>query len=348
MRKLLLGLILIGCLLSSFFDNATIYGSANINTPYINGDLDLKDDYKFNFGVRKIALFSYQYRDRFYKGDETALSDKAIIGAVDGLEYLISASSVRNRGHRYLDQEYWIKWSNNHFVTKFKYINKESRDLEFLDYDARFRLNLGKISVTSGLSLKGHPVYGHFAYDNYELPWWYLAYDYGFMDYLVPLNDLNENGEIDSYLVWIETDAYTEEGYWIYYEEGINYYWEDENGNIVANSDAEFYEYHMPQIINQYNNSNKEKEWQSEASIVVGLDIFLGGDAYYSHLWVNAFPYSVGLTDKSYNGDGIQYDVGVLLGTNLSEHIGVFIEGIYLNYYGRQEYDVSAGVNWRF
>ena len=348
MRKLLLGLILIGCLLSSFFDNATIYGSANINTPYINGNLNIEDDYKFNFGVRKIALFPYQYRDRFYKGDEVALSDKAIIGAVDGLEYLISVSSVRNRGHEYLDQEYWLKWSNNRFVTKFKYIHKESRDLEFLDYDARFRVNLGKISFTSGLSLKGHPVYGHFAYDDYELPWWYLAYDYGFMDYLVPLNDLNENGEIDSYYVWIETDEYTEEGYWIYYEEGINYYWEDENGNIVANSDAEFHEYHMPGIINQYNNDNKEKEWQSEASIVIGLDILLGGDAYYSHFWVNAFPYSVGLTDKSYNGDGIQYDVGVLLGTNLSEHIGVFIEGIYLNYYGRQEYDISAGVNWRF
>ena len=135
-------------LFSGFFTNATAYASATISTPYINGDLDLKDDYKYNFGIRKIALFPYEIRSRYYKGDESTLSDKAIIGAVNGWEYLFAASSVRNRGHEYLDQEYWLKWSNNHFVTKFKYINKESRDLEFADYDARFRLNLNKLNIT--------------------------------------------------------------------------------------------------------------------------------------------------------------------------------------------------------
>ena len=44
----------------------------------------------------------------------------------------------------------------------------------------------------------------------------------------------------------------------------------------------------------------------------------------------------------------MQYDVGGLIGVNLSEHIGVFIEGTRLNYYGREEYNVSTGVNWRF
>ena len=348
MRKLLLGLILIGCLLSSFFDNATIYGSANINTPYINGDLDLKDDYKFNFGVRKIALFSYQYRDRFYKGDETALSDKAIIGAVDGLEYLISASSVRNRGHRYLDQEYWIKWSNDNFITKFKYLEKESRDLQFTSIDLRYKLTLGPVIVSVGGNVMGHPIYGHPAYADYDLPWWELAYEYGYEDFEIPTFDLNENGEIDSYYVWIETDEYTEEGYWVYYTEGTNYYWEDPDGNAVAHSDAEFHQYHMPNIISQYNHDNKEKQWQAEASVVVGLDFYLGNDKYYSHIWVNAFPSTVGLTEKSYDGESIQYAVGTLVGVNLGEHIGVFIEGMKLNYYGREEYNISTGVNWRF
>ena len=97
-----------------------------------------------------------------------------------------------------------------------------------------------------------------------------------------------------------------------------------------------------------YNEDNKEKEWQAEASIVVGLDMLLGGEKYYSHLWVNTFPYSVGLTGKAYEGDDIQYDVGMLIGTNLGEHIGVFIEGIYQSYYGKTEYNISTGVNWRF
>ena len=60
------------------------------------------------------------------------------------------------------------------------------------------------------------------------------------------------------------------------------------------------------------------------------------------------YPDSVGLTDKAYKGDEIQYDIGVVLGTNLSEHIGVFIEGIKSNFYNKQEYSVSSGMNWRF
>ena len=148
-------------LFSGFFSNSTAYGSANISTPYINGNINLEDDYKYNFGIRKIALFSYQSRSKFYKGNEKALSDKAITGAVSGVEYLFSASFVRNRGYTYLDQEHWFKWSNSSFITKFKYIHKESRDLQFADYDARFRLNLNKVNITFGGSLKGHPIYGH-------------------------------------------------------------------------------------------------------------------------------------------------------------------------------------------
>ena len=335
-------------LFCNFFDYSTIYGAANISTPYINGNQNVKDDYKYNIGIRKIALYDYQERNKFYKGNEQSLSDKAIIGAVNGVEYLFSASSVRNRGYAYLDQEHWIKWSNNAFVTKFKYINKESRDLQFFDYDARFRLNLNKVNITLGGSVKGHPVYGHPAIWDYDGVWFELAWDYGYEDFEVPLNDLNENGIIDDYYLWIETDPVTEEGYWIYFYEGVNYYWEDPEGNYVAGSDEEFYQYHYPHLVEMYNEDNEEKEWQSEASIVVGLDILLGNDNYYSHIWVNAFPYSVGLTDKSYNGDDMQYDVGLLVGTNLSEHIGVFIEGSYLSYYGKSEYNISTGINWRF
>jgi len=335
-------------LFSDFFSNSTIYGAANISTPYLNGNNDFQDDYKYNLGLRKIALYDYQTRDKFYKGNEQSLSDKAIIGAVNGVEYLFSASFVRNRGYEYLDQDYWLKWSNNAFVTKFKYINKESRDLQFFDYDARFRLNLNKVNVTLGGSIKGHPVYGHPAILDYDGVWFELAWDYGYEDFEVPAFDLNENGIIDDYLLWIESDPDTEEGYWVHYYEGINYYWEDPEGNYVAGSDEEFHQYHYPYIVNMYNEDNKIKEWQSEASVVVGLDILLGNDNYHSHIWVNAFPYSVGLTDKSYNGDDIQYDVGMLVGTNLSEHIGVFIEGIYQSYYGKQEYSISTGINWRF
>jgi len=332
----------------SFFSNSTIYTSASMGTPYVNDKLQLEDDYKYTFGIRKIALFPYQVKSNFYKGNEKQLSDNALFGAADGLEYLFSASSVRNQGHEYTDEEYWLKWSNDKFVTKFKYLDKGSRDLQFASVDVRYKIALGPAFLSIGGNVMGHPIYGHPAYNDYIGAWWELAYEYGYEDFLVPLNDLNENGEIDSYYVWIETDPETLEGYWILYNEGADYYWEDPDGNPVAYSDAEFHEYHMPGVIAEYNEDNKEKQWQSEISLVVGLDFYLGNDKYYSHIWVNAFPSTVGLTEKSYDGSGIQYDVGTLVGVNLGEHIGVFIEGISLNYYGRKEYNISTGVNWRF
>ena len=333
---------------SSFLDNSTAYVSITNNTPYINGNADLDNDYKYTAGIRKIALFDYQNRTKFYKGNENTLSDNALLGAVNGWEYLINYSSVRNRMHEFVDQEYWFKWSNNWFATKVKYINKESRDLQFASFDSRFRLSLNKVNFTVGGEIKGHPVYGHPAIWDYDGVWFELAWDYGYEDFEVPMLDLNENGIIDDYYVWIETDPDTEDGYWIYFYEGVNYYWEDPEGNYVAGSDEEFYQYHYPHVVEMYNRDNKEKEWQAEVSVVVGLDILLGNNDYYSHIWVNAFPYSVGLTDKAYKGEDIQYDVGLLIGTNLSEHIGVFIEGTYLNYYGKTEHNVTAGINWRF
>ena len=333
-------------LFSGLFDNSTIYISGSMGTPY--GDTVLEDDYKYSVGIRKIALFPYQSSKKFYSGDEKSLSDKALFGAVEGLEYVISASSVRNRGHEYLDQEYWLKWSNNNLITKFKYLEKESRDLQFTSLDLRYRFNAGPVIFSLGGNVMGHPVYGHPAYDDYDLPWWYLAYDYGYTDYLVPLHDLNDNGEIDNYYIWIETDPVTDEGYWEMYYEEANYYWENSDSIAVAYSDAEFYEYHMPGIIEQYNEENEVKEWQAEASIVLGIDFYLGNDNFYSHIWVNSFPYSKGLTDKSYNGGEDQYDVGILIGAKLGEHIGVFVEGSELKYYGREEYNIGMGVNYKF
>ena len=74
----------------------------------------------------------------------------------------------------------------------------------------------------------------------------------------------------------------------------------------------------------------------------------MGTEKFYSHTWVNLFPYSVGLTDKAYEGDEMQYDLGLQLGTQLSEHIGVYIEGTQSINYNREEYNVTTGLNWRF
>ena len=244
----------------------------------------------------------------------------------------------------------WLKWSNDKYVVKGKYTNKESRDLEFAELDIRYRKHFWFIDFTTGFTIKGHPVYGHPAYDDYEDPWWYLAYEYGYTDFLVPLHDLNGNEEIDSYYVFIETDPITEEGYWEMYYEEASYYWENSDSIAVAYSDAEFYEYHMPGIINQYNEDNKIKEYQAELYQVIGLDVLMGtrDTKFYSHIWLNIFPQSYGLTDKSYKGKENQYDIGMLFGMSLTDKIGLFLEGTKASFYGKNEEYISTGVNWRF
>ena len=339
------------CLFGGFFDSSTFYGSASMGTPSVGtAQVIQDDDYRYNIGIRKIALFPYQSRSRFYKGNESSLADKAVVGAVDGWEYLFKYSKVRNRGHEYKDAEVWLKWSNKNFVYKTKYVNKESRDLEFAEIDFRYRKHFWFINYTSGFTIKGHPVYGHPAYEDYEGAWWELAYEYGYEDYYVPITDLNDNGSIDDYWIWIETNAETLEGYWTYYYEEADYYWEDADSNAVAYSDTEFIQYHLPSVIAQYNEDNRIKEYQAELYAVVGLDILFGTreTAVYSHIWVNIFPYTYRLTNKAYDGKDRQYDVGLLLGTDIGEHIGVFIEGKKTSFYGKDEEYISTGINWKF
>ena len=141
-----------------FFDSATMYLSLSSNTPIIT-DNTKDSDYKYTFGIRKIALFEYQDRKKFYTGDESYLSDKAIIGAVNGFEYLLNFDSARNRGNEFLDQQYWLKWSDDKYITKLKYMNKESRDLEFVQFDFRHRKSFLFLDYTNGWAITGHPEY---------------------------------------------------------------------------------------------------------------------------------------------------------------------------------------------
>ena len=55
-----------------------------------------------------------------------------------------------------------------------------------------------------------------------------------------------------------------------------------------------------------------------------------------------------GFTIQSYDGKEEQYAIGALVGVNINERIGVFLEGKKLKYYGREEYNISTGINWRF
>ena len=349
MRYIIISLA-VGSLLSGvgFFEYSTAYVSYNLTTPHqSNNSLDeLEDNYSLTIGLRKIARFDYQKKQKFYDGTEEALTDKAFIGSVPGWEYFLNVSDVQVNGLQYTDSKFWIRNSKNNFVYKFKYYKIDSRNLEFFQGDVRYRKSVNRLDITTGIALLGHPAFGYDAYAEYEDPWWQLAYHYGYDDYTYPLHDLNGNGEIDDYYIWIETDPDTEEGYWEYFYEGLDYYWEDPDGNQIATTDSEFIQYHLPDVINTYNEEQIDiLDYQGSASIVIGLDYNWSSDPFYFHSWTSIYPISKGLTDYAFVDD-LKYEIGLLVGYKIGS-FGIFIEGNYLDIF-KEQYEVTTGINYQF
>ena len=348
--KYLLSIIIISLTLGSdFFKYATMYTSYSLATPNQPKDTNAKqeDNYSLTFGIRKIGRYAYQAKQGYYDGTEENITDNAFMGSVNGWEYLINHSEVQLNELEFADTKFWIRNTKDHFVYKFKYYKIDSRNLEFYQGDMRYRLNYNNLDITVGMALLGHSAYGYDAYSEYNDFWWNLAFDYGYEDFMIPATDLNNNGIIDDpYYVWIETNPYTLDGYWIYFDEGVNYYWEDENGNYVAGSDAEFEQYHLPDIIMQYNEDQIDALGsQNSASLVIGLDYFCGKEKFYFHTWTSIMPFSKALTDYAFV-DETKYEVGLLLGYNIG-NIGLFIESNYLNMF-KDQYTFTTGINYQF
>jgi hypothetical protein len=333
---------------SDFLKYSTTYLSYNLTTPHqkTNALHDIDDNYSLTIGIRKIARFEYQKKQKFYDGTEEAVTDKAFIGSVPGWEYLINISDVKINGFEYTDSKFWIRNSTKNLVYKFKYYKIDSRRLEFFTGDIRYRKSVKGLDISTGIALLGHPAFGYDAYADYDQNWWDLAYEYGYTDYTYPLNDLNNNGIIDSYYIWIETDPYTEEGYWEYYYEQLDYYWEDPDGNQVATSDSEFSQYHLPEIIRNYNQDKIDAlDYQGSVSLVLGLDYNWSNDPFYFHTWTSIYPISKGITEYAFV-DELKYEIGLLLGYKIGS-FGVFLEGSYLDIF-KEQYEITTGINYQF
>ena len=181
-------------------------------------------------------------------------------------------------------------------------------------------------NFTLGGNLRGHPAYGLFPFNDWVKQnndhWWELAYEYGYHD--------------EEYGIGTEMTDFS---------------WFDEDGNVVASTDDEFYEYVYGDLIHQYNEDEiKRIGWQYEASAVVGIDFYKYAQKWWLHSWASVMPYSKGLTPHSYTykeGD-MDYDCGVVTGLKLGKHFGIFGEGRSLSYWGIDSYEIKAGLNYVF
>jgi len=333
----------------NFLKYSTFYTSVSLNSPFvpqskwevdvINGTFveTTKENelgYNLSVGVRKLARFKYQAKGKnFYDGSERNLSDIATIGAVSGWEYLVKYSTIRQFGEEFVDTESWIRYLGDNYVVKGSYANFGRQGLEFGQLDLRYKKSIGNNwNFSVGGNFRAHPAYGLFPFNDWLAnsggQWWELAYNYGYDDEYY-FQDFNQNGVQDP-------------------GEPGDYEWFDENNQLIAESDGEFYEYYYGDVINLYNEEEVDKlGYQWESSLVIGVDYYLYNKKYWVHGWASIMPYSKGLTDYSFSYDDgdIDFDIGIVTGYKFNRSIGVFGEGRYLSYFGINAYEVKAGIN---
>jgi len=357
MRKLLFILLTITGLLFSqeeekknsyFVDNflkySTFYFSVGLDSPFAPANTfkvdtgagtfeettqEIESSYNLTIGVRKLARFKYQVKKaNFYDGSEDELSEKALLGAVSGWEYQAKYSAIRSFGEEFIDSESWVRYLGDNFVVKGAYLNYGREDLEFGQLDVRYRKTVGaKWNFTAGLNFRAHPAYGQNPFGdwiNQGNDWWELAYHYGYDDELYEV----EPGFSD-------------------------YQWTGPEGNIIADSDGEFYEYIYGDLIYQYNEEVVDAlGYQWESSVALGIDFYHYDRKNWVHSWVTLMPYSYGLTDYSFNYESsdikVDVDFGIVAGMKVNKHFGLFGECRYLSYFGIDSYSVKAGLNYIF
>ena len=280
MKKLLLLLVilLISCAtpkkccaqIEDFFKYSTFYTSVTTGTSFIERenyiaiDKGYEDitkinayDYNLTLGLRKIARFDYETkRQTWYYGTERNTADNVTIGNAPGWEYLFNQSFIRNRGDKFTEQNFWLRYLGNKFVAKAQYTDNQRVNLKYTSLDCRLRLNKGNWDLTIGSVFRIHPVYGINPIEDFWVPgestFQDLAEDFGYAPEM-----------------WIQG------GY-------VNQNWYDISSGdsvLVATSNDEFYHNVFGEAVASFNEKELEKLGvQKEISAVLGV-------AYYKQFF---------------------------------------------------------------
>jgi len=280
-------------------------------------------DYSLTAGIRKIARFGYENRaNTFYNGTEKSYGDAATIGKVKGFEFLFEGDYRRQQGINYLDQDHFLRYVGERWITKVEYLQDGFADVSYFEGSQRVRANLGKLSLNAGIMQRLSEPYG---------------YD--------PLNEwLLDNNQLHF------TSLALQEGYNIDVNTGEFF---NPQGELVASSYEVWEEVVVPQVLDNYV-TKKRSELASQwvHSFVVGFDYYHFTKDFWVHTWGNLIPYHVD-TDGEYSyhrfvksDQWVDYSGGLIFGKRFNRSFGVFAEGKYHKYWDRSWHDFSIGINY--
>ena len=339
MRIILILLLFVGICaqaqIQDFFKYSTIYTSMTMNTSFIEDedymaiDRGYEDitqmnpyDYNLTIGLRKIARFDYEYKVKtWYYGTEKAVADNVTIGNSVGWEYLFNYSFIRNRGDKYTEQNFWLRYLGNWFVTKLQYKDNQRVDLRYNSFDTRFRLAKGNWDFTLGGVFRIHDPYG-----------------------INPIEDFWTPGEQSFSQLAAEFGYSTEfvNGRWHWFNDG----------ELIATSNDEFYKHYFGDAVASFNERELDKlGMQKQLSAVVGIAYYKYTDKMWMHLWANCMPFHYGMDDYSFEygeeeWDNMEWDAGIVFGSRITKHLGMFVEGTHMRYWMKPVYEVKFGFNY--
>ena len=314
-------------------------------------------DYRYGFGVRKLARFDYEFKGKhYYDGTESSVGLAATNSPVKGFEYLFHWEKERERDEMFDNHRYFLKHSGKYHVVKIESRKQGKVDFNYKSAEVKAKLPIGnKFSISAGAIYRTHErPYGYNPIEiwlnetqiingeEYPVNYWYeLGFLYGYDDIYYTQQDEFGNQTSD-------------------------WYWIDPDGNIVADSDLEFRDGVFADLMNQYNNEIFESiDAFGVVSPVVGFDFY----HYKNNFWLHAYgnyllpyhKYVQGDEDFSYlnrnnwGKGGLRqdsepeqwedYQAGVVFGWKLSKSIGLFVEGEYTKFWDSKIYNSSVGLN---
>ena len=311
-------------------------------------------DFRYGFGIRKLARFGYEDKPNFYNGTENNIGLSAPTSAVKGLEYLLHWEKQRVNGDEFTNKRLFVRHTGKYHIGKFEARESGNVGFAYQSGEIRGRLPIGKkFSVSAGAMYRTHQQ--PYGYNPIEIwlneindqgfpvnPWYSLGYLYGFSDH--PTTYTNEaTGE--SFFDWI---------------------WRNDQGDIVAYGDRDFRDRVYGSLMNRFNNEAWEEiEPFGVVSPVVGFDFY----HYKNNFWLHAYgnyllPYhkyvkgnedfsylhrnSWGLGGHNDNLEGEQwedYQTGIMFGWKISKTLGIFIEGEYTKFWDSEIYSTNFGIN---
>ena len=311
-------------------------------------------DYRYGFGIRRIARFDYENKEKaYYDGTEKNVALSAPTAAFNGFEYLFHWEKERERGEVFTNHRYFLRHTGKNHIVKFESREEGNVGFKYQSAEVRGRLPIGKkFSISAGVIARTHEQ--AFGYNPVEIwlnetddegfalnPWWTLGFEYGYDDIYYTQQDQFGN-------------------------EVTDWYWIDQDGTIVAHTDLEFRETVFADLMNRYN----REQWDllddfAEVAPIVGADWYSYTDKAWIHAYANYIlpyhKYFKGDEDFSYlnrNNWGLgglredseleqwdDYQFGLILGWNITSKLGIFVEGEYTKFWDTEIFKSTVGLN---